>query len=128
MKLKCMIILLIVQSSLYAIEQPMEQSRINQLITAVKNAPIKERRILMNALKTKLKNRHKATRNKVMIELRSAFHQHTTMPVGTHMPTKPHAMHSMSMNESKHMKGRKEGRYKGDKKGSKPKPPKKHGR
>lgn len=117
-----MLFVLLLPYSLSATEHGTDTGTVKQLITAVKKAPIEKRRVLMNRLKLKLRSTQQATRNKVMMDLRQAFHSHVSIK-SEHPGT--HTMKHTGMCESKEMYQRK---HKDNGKKDKPKPPKKHGR
>jgi len=88
---------------------------IQSLIKQVKVAPPEQRRVLINALKVKLKSVNKAHRTTFMLELRKAFSTHS---YGRHIQTQKYShmsqQHNIHMGTEKHKK-------KGDKKGDRKK-------
>ncbi len=88
---------------LFAREHTTDIQTVKQLISAVKQAPVEKRRVLINALKLKLRATQQATRNQVMINLRKAFHSHPTIGFGLHHT---HNTKHTGMCESKRLKHR----------------------
>jgi len=64
---------LLLSMTIYAEEEIQTTSTITQLIQKIKHAPSKDKRILMNQLKVKLREMNQATRAKVMKELQQTF-------------------------------------------------------
>jgi len=117
-----MLFVVLLPCYLSAIDHTTDTRTVKELITAVKQAPVEKRRVLMNTLKLKLRATQQATRNQVMIDLRKSFHSHTAIRARNHTAQK---RKHRGMCEAKGMNHR---MHKGKGKKYKPNPPKKHDR
>lgn len=90
-------------SSVYAQTKIEDKSSVQALVAKVKNAPPSERRVLMNALKIKLRSMQQETRTHVMLGLRRAFNTQQAQMHTQQMHTNMHQQNTMGMSESKHM-------------------------
>jgi len=95
--MKLLFISMLVGLLLFAEDTSTEPIVIKKLITKIKSASVKEKRVLINQLKIQLKSMGKKSRKKAMMELKKSFSQKNKNSKNNHQKQKKHE-HCQQMN------------------------------